>query len=268
METRERLAAVGIMVLVLVVVLALGAKFTLAEGTGQEIDIDEPTGLEDIEAVRSTIPIQGRLTDFNGTPLDGAYTIHAALYADYAGGTALCSDTDSVAVDNGLFNFYLDGADDCSSADIDGKQLYLEFQVGGDSPMTSRQAIYPVPYAWSLRPGAIISDTTPSAIVHIENWGTSGRGLRSYAMSETGTNYGVVGATRSVDGYGGYFYNTANGLGSVGLKGESTFGVLGEGTKVGVLGKAIYIGVSGQSENQYMVSKMIPVFLQQVIQRQ
>ena len=75
--------------------------------------------------------------------------------------------------------------------------------------MTPRQPIYPVPYAMSLKPGAVISGTRSDAIVHIENSNSSGRGLRAYATDTSGTNYGVIGASKSPDGYGGYFYNTA-----------------------------------------------------------
>jgi hypothetical protein len=36
-------------------------------------------------------------------------------------------------------------------------------------------------------------------------------GLRSYAMSQTGVNYGIVGASRSPSGFGRYFYNNGGG---------------------------------------------------------
>jgi hypothetical protein len=135
-------------------------------------------------------------------------------------------------VDNGLFNMDLNG---CSSSDVDGKQLYLGITVGSDPEMTPRQPIYPVPYARSLRPGAIISSTTSSAILHIENWDTSGRGLRAYARATSGENYGVVGASWSPEGYGGYFYNATTGDG---VYGEGWFGVYGVGTNSGVYGRS------------------------------
>jgi hypothetical protein len=94
--------------------------------------------------------------------------------------------------------------------------------------MTPREAIYPVPYAFSLRPGAIISGSTSQAILHIENHHSAGRGLRAYAMSETGTNYGVIGRSRSPNGYGGYFYNDGGGVGLLGKTNVITsYGVIG-----------------------------------------
>jgi hypothetical protein len=119
--------------------------------------------------------------------------------------------------------------------------LYLGIEVGSDGEMTPRQPIYAVPYAWSLRPGATISSTIGSdAIVHIENWSSSGRGLRAYAMSATGTNYGVVGASRSPDGVGGYFYN--NGGGDA-LLAESLSNTGGDGVQAeanSVSGRGLY----------------------------
>ena len=209
--------------------------------------LEEDQPLDEIQAVGAVVPIQGRLTDASGQPLDGGQTVTARLYGASTGGTALCSDTDTVSVDNGLFNMYLDGSNGCTASDIDGKKLYLGITVGSDPEMTPRQGIYPVPYAWSLRPGAIISDTTSNAILHIENWHTSGRGLRAYAMATSGENYGVVGASRSSSGYGGYFYNTAAGDG---VKGEGWFGVYGDGTSAGVRGlSGSGWGVYGLSTN-------------------
>ena len=215
METRKRLAVSGIVVLALLAILALAVGIALA----QEPDSDELSF--EAAAVSGAVPIQGRLTDDSGHPLDGGYSIRARIYDASTGGTTLCDDTDSITVDNGLFTMYLDGSNGCTASDLDGKQLYLGITVGSDPEMTPRQGIYPVPYAWSLRPGAEISGTTSSAIVHIENWNASGRGLRVYAMSETGTNFGIVGASRSPDGYGGYFYNNESG---VGVYGSSTNG--------------------------------------------
>jgi hypothetical protein len=203
---------------------------------------DEDHSVEEIDSVLAILPIQGRLTDASGNPLSGNHNVTASIYDHYTGGTLLCSYTQSVPVDNGLFNMYMH---DCSSSDIDGKQLYLGISVGSDPEMSPRQLILPVPYAWSLRPGAIISGITSGAVVHIENGDPDGRGLRAYATSTTGTNYGVVGASKSEDGYGGYFYNTSTGDG---VYGEGHHGVYGEGYD-GVYGEGSYRGVHGYSQS-------------------
>jgi hypothetical protein len=151
----------------------------------------------------------GRLTEANGNPISGTRTITFTLYDSSVGGLAMCQDVDPVTVNNGLFSARMGF---CTASDINGRQLYLGIQVGSDPEMTPRQAILPVPYAWSLRPGANISGTVAGdAIVHAENSASDGRGLRGYATSASGVNYGVVGRSSSPDGYGGYFSNTAGG---------------------------------------------------------
>ncbi len=203
--------------------LALTFGLTLAQGAVPGV---EPAAPEVVNAVGNYIPVQGRLTDAGGNPINASMPITFRLYAVPSGGTELCHDTNTVAVNNGLFNSEIWG--NCQDQ-MTGQQLYLALQVGSDAEMTPRQAIYAVPYAWSLKPGAIISSAINSdAILHIENWGTSGRGLRSYAMDQASVNYGIVGASRSATGYGGYFYNSGGGVAmwgySTGLDHPAIFG--------------------------------------------
>lgn len=227
-QTRTGAFVAGLMVVAGVCLLLLAGPLQ-AEGQDPEGRSSDGTG-EEAAAVSARIPLQGRLTDAGGRPLDGSYTIRFRLYSAPSGGVVLCEDTNSVSVDQGLFTTDIFG---CSASDLDGKAVYLGVRVGSDPEMTPRQPIYPAPYAMSLRPGAQISATlASSAIVHIENHGSSGRGLRAYAMADTGTNYGVVGAYRSADGYGGYFYNNNTGDGAgAGLRAESTAGhaIVGSG---------------------------------------
>jgi hypothetical protein len=220
---RRQSTLTGLLVLGLLLAMAVGAGvWALTDNQssgGGRMQAHGPNRGAAIAAGSDYIPIQGRLTDASGTPLNGSYSVTFRLYDSLTGGTALCQDSNTVQVENGLFSSYISG----SGCSIDGRSLYLGVEVEGDGEMTPRQYVDNVPYAWSLRPGAIISDTTSNAIVHIENWHTSGRGLRAYAMSETGTNYGVVGASRSGSGYGGYFYNNSASDGT-GLYGKSTAG--------------------------------------------
>jgi hypothetical protein len=221
-QTRTGAFIAGLMLVAAACLLLLVGPLQ-AQGQDPEGGSSGRAGEEAAGAVSAGIPIQGRLTDAGGRPLDGSYVIRFRLYSASSGGVVLCEDTDAVSVEQGLFASNIDG---CSASDLDGKAVYLGVRVGSDPEMTPRQPIHPAPYAMSLRPGARISATlTSNAILHIENYGSSGRGLRAYAMAETGTNYGVVGASRSADGYGGYFYNnnTADGDGA-GLRAESTAG--------------------------------------------
>ncbi len=238
--------ALGLLFLVLIVVPGMAQ-----EPTGEPRPQIEPNDVE-LTALSNYIPIQGQLTDDSGTPLDGDYSFTFRLYKNSTGGTALCEDTDTVTVDNGLFSHYFQG---CSK--IDGRQLYLGIQVGSDPEMSPRQYIDNVPYAWSLRPGAIVSYTLGSnALLHLENSGSSGRALRAYAMATSGTNYGVVGASRSPDGYGGYFYNNWGGVALYGKSGDSSGGDGVKGESYSVTGRGLYarnygdgVAIAGYSDS-------------------
>lgn len=244
---------------ILGVVLALGLLFLalvvvpgLAQGPADEPRSQVEPGEAELNVLSNYIPIQGQLTDDSGTPLDGDYSLTFRLYEDSSGGTAVCEDTRTVSVDNGLFSHYFKG---CS--EIDGKMLYLGIQVGSDPEMTPRQYIDNVPYAWSLRPGAIVSYTLGSnAILHLENSGASGRALRAYAMATSSTNYGVVGASRSPAGYGGYFYNNNGGVGLWGLSSDASGGDGVKGESYSVTGRGLYarnygdgVAIAGYSDS-------------------
>lgn len=137
-------------------VLFVGLLLILAVGItqAQEPVQDEDVRVEEAEAaVGPVIPIQGMLTDSSGNPLNGTYNITANIYDSSIGGTLRCTDMDPIDVVDGLF--YM-GVDFCTSSDINGDSLYVGIKVEGDPEMTPRQAILPVPYAFTVRPGAII----------------------------------------------------------------------------------------------------------------
>ena len=145
------------------------------DGSGPVLDPAEP------DTISNYIPIQGRLTDASGLPLNGSYSITMRMYNESSGGPAVCSDTNAVTVTDGLFTTYMYAV----SCPFDGRRLFLGIEVESDGEMFPRQYIGHVPTAWTLRPGAVMSDTLSStSILHIENWGDAGRGLRSYAMDE------------------------------------------------------------------------------------
>jgi hypothetical protein len=102
-----------------------------------------------------SIPIQGRLTDALGHPLPtGSYDV--AFEVCYSGGACPCADAypppASLYVEDGLFSAVISG---CSPDLFDGQQLELQITVEGEV-LTPRQPIYASPFAWSLKPGAII----------------------------------------------------------------------------------------------------------------
>ncbi len=231
---------------VLVLLLAVSDGFVFAGDSGPSGGEVSPAQVN--EDVQSYFPVQGRLTDASGNPLDGSFSITFRLYDVYTGGTALCSDTNTVKVSNGLFSTEVWG--NCAGS-IKGAQLYLSIEVESNGEMDPRQPIFAVPYAWSLRPGAvIIGSVGPEAILHVENTDPNGRGLRAYELSTTGVNYALVAAAKSPDGFGGYIYNNGGGTG---LRAESNTGAAIQATGSGIIQSSAlsYVWISGSGLKPY-----------------
>lgn len=219
MERKRILPWVFLIAVALVLAGAVG--LTLAQGPGADDgvlpqgDVNVATSLNDV------IPIQGRLLDSNGNPINGTRLITMTLYDAATGGTALCADGDTVAAVNGLFNMYMDS---CTAQDLNGRQVWLGIKVGSDAEMTPRQAIYAVPYAWSLRPGAVISETSTGAILNVFNHG-NGWGLDAYSKGHDAvhgrsdaSNHAGVSGENSGGGIGVYGYSAGSGLSGPAIK--------------------------------------------------
>jgi hypothetical protein len=200
MNTRKWFIAGGVTTLVFLATLALVTGLTRAQEPEPGAEGNGDADVGEAASVLDAIPIQGRLTDNSGNPIDGFHYITFTLYNNIAGGTALCQDDDVVIVDNGLFSGYIDNC----SADIDGKQLYLGIQVEGDEEM-ARRGIYPVPYAFSLRPGAVISDNRDGILTVRSTGSGDGDALFAYAGDEgegvTATSVNGVGVAAFSDNY-------------------------------------------------------------------
>jgi hypothetical protein len=219
---------ITIILLSLVLFLALSVGLSQAQGTqppAGEVAVEDEARV--VAVVSSRIPIQGRLTNASGELLDGDYNIRFRLYNDLD--EVLCEDTHLVTSTDGLFNTYIDG---CTSMDVSGQQLYLGIKVGTDEEMMERQPIYSVPYALSLRPGAIIQDTNS----YVE--------LNRYDSGAIPTSYGLY-ATANIGLWG-------ESTGQTGVKGTSTSGFGVNGTSSSNAGVRGYSdsgpGVFGMSE--------------------
>jgi hypothetical protein len=217
----------------LMVALLLAFSYGISKAQEGNPSIEGSNSPEAVTDTSSYIPIQGRLTDAQGNLLDGEYNLRFSLYDSLTGGPSLCSSTlYNVPVTDGLFSTTMN-LGGCTA--LDGRQLYLGVQVGSDPEMAPRLPIDNVPYAWTLRPGAEISGTIDSdAILDIDNYSPTGRGLRAEAMATTGVNYAVIGGSRSPQGYGGLFYNNGGGVGLAGISySASGPGIVAHGTDYG-----------------------------------
>ena len=199
---RRLMVMVSALAITFLLVLTVG--LSLAQGADQP---QGPTGTTTV--VPGAIPVQGRLTDASGNPLNGTHTLTFRLYDVDTGGIALCTDTNSVTVENGLFNSWIDY---CYNGVLWGQKVWFSVQMQGDLEMTPRQVIYPVPYALGLVPGVVISASHANPF-SVKTTAASGTALEGLASSSTGANYGVYGTSNSPDGYAGYFYNNGSGVG-------------------------------------------------------
>ena len=209
---------------------ALGAFWPQWVGASSDMTASGPTAI-----IADAVTYQGYLTDENGEPLTGNYTMRFQIYNAAMNGTLLWdSNNEVVSVTNGLFTTEF-GID----TDIfNGEALWLSQTINGEL-LTPRQEILPAPLAHSLRPGAIIKGTA-SAIpnnysleVHLNNdtfafnrgaitgqastgnaiYGLANNGRAIYGQTRDGyAVYGFDGGSSSNRGYGGYFYST-NGIG-------------------------------------------------------
>lgn len=110
------------------------------------------------------VTYQGRLTDQSGNPLDGQVRLRFSLYHADTGGTAIYAESDTVQVTDGLFDTVVGPATvtaGLSPKDL-AEPLWMEVQVSNGTyteTLTPRQRLYGAPYAFTLMPGAVISQT-------------------------------------------------------------------------------------------------------------
>lgn len=223
-----------------IIALVIVSLLTLATGLSRAQDTNQVSRVAD--AGSNYIPVQGRLTNSSGNPLNGSYNMVLRLYDVSSGGTALCEDNRSVSVTDGLFSTYMQ-AEGCS---IDGRQLYLGIQVGSDPEMTPRQFVDNVPYAWSLRPGAVIKDERDDFVVRAENAGT-GAALLGQTISADPSGIGVKGTSIAGPGVKG------DSLAGIGVEASSFSGVALKATGTGIVQSTAdsYVWISGNGVRPY-----------------
>jgi hypothetical protein len=177
----------------------------------------EPTGL---------FNYQGQLLH-DGSPVNGTVVITFSLHSAETGGDGWWQETQTVDVENGLFNVMLGAVNPLDDSAVRFQsQTWLEVQpAGAAAPLTPRQPLGVVGYAMNLMPGATLVDENEGGPygftlwVHsqhhpaIYGWSESGVGVTGIS-SYTGTP-GVYGSAYGVQGVGIYGYassDTAQGV--------------------------------------------------------
>jgi hypothetical protein len=208
----------NVLIIGLILSLAGSVGLGLAQGLEPAVGDAEPQGVVSISAtVGSKFSYQGVLKE-NDSPVSGSRDMTFRLYSDETCTTQLGSDIDKpgVQVTNGLFNVELQVV----HSTINGQGLWLQVEV--DDTQIGCQEILPVPYALSLRPGALIQGAESSIKLAYLNEGqvstevgveaiSLGTDINTvyYGLHGVGTDYGVLGSSPNGSGIYGSSTNGA-----------------------------------------------------------
>jgi hypothetical protein len=212
----------------------------------------------------ATLTYAGYLTDSNGNPLDGSYSIVFRLFDSESGGTELDSYSATVSVSDGYFTQDISFDRDY----FDGRGLWLEIEVNGET-LSPRISLSDVPYAVGIRPGLYVEslansylacfnntggskaelaksgtlfDVNPPMLVETWDYGVVGRvytgpwgvlGFYHFSVNQGSRKAGVYGEFQNATGMLGTEVN-GKAVGVYGVTGD--YGVYGNGTEIGVYG--------------------------------
>lgn len=250
---RKQLLLVGALTLAALLVSGIA----LAQDGGPQSPSDPAEALTTgaSASLSTSFTYQGRL-DKDGSPVNDTCDMRFRLYDAASVGTQVgITINAAVPVTDGLFSVNLDFGADAFTGDR--RWLGVEVDCEEDSTYDDlgRQELTAAPYAFSLKPGAVISGTnTSGAILRVEN---SGGGSGDYAVhgKSTGgygvygsseTNIGVYGSSQSDYGVEGKSTD------SYGLYGESktSYGIYaaGAGGDLGLYGGSIHAARMSDSD--------------------
>jgi hypothetical protein len=200
---------------------AAGAQLQLlpaqqGDDNSQRNLVSSPSGAEPNAAPVGLLNYQGKLLR-NGSPYNGSINITFRLYTVATGGSAWWSETQTVQVNEGLFNVMLGAVTPLNNrATYFSDQQWLGVQpAGAASELTPRQPLGAVGYAMNLMPGATLVDTNPAGIYSYSFWVASSNHAALYARSDYST--GIYGGTTAD--------NRSGVIGGAGGSGNDSHGV-------------------------------------------
>jgi hypothetical protein len=197
------------------VALAVLAGTATAQEPGGKSELSPAGGWEP-----NSMAYQGYLED-GGQPANGVYDFRVDIWDQETAGSQLGStavyDTPGETVEDGIFTLYFNPGS--VNEIFTGGERWIQIKVRphGTGAYTTlpRQPIANVPYAWGLRPQAMISSNTVvgSAVLNLENntptefpksnpTALYARSLAGTAVQGEGGSIGVFGHASVVDGIG------------------------------------------------------------------
>lgn len=250
----------------LTVFLIIGIRNTMASvsepGKGNLQQIMAPAAGGGPGTVPNWFTYQGYLED-EGTPINDTCDFQFSLWDSSGTGTpptggiqvGTTETVSSIAVANGLFSYPLNATGAFGDEAFNGQKRYLQIAVrcptggGAYTTLAPRQHLTAAPYALSLRPGAIISDTQNNALLTVINTfdtDTYGSAISARGSSPTapviaayheGTGHALYGSSDS--GYptvGGVNYGSGNALDGRSTSGIGVYGSTSNTDSMGVVG--------------------------------
>lgn len=240
---------IGLSLCVTLTLLALlwAAGTALAQGPDGDIALSAPNG----GSMTWSFTYQGVLDD-NGQAANGLYDFIITIWDSSSMGQQIAGTQTLSAqtVENGVFSFNLFPNIPIQKV-FNGDERWLQIEVRpadtGTYTTLPRQAIAGAPYAWSLRPGAIISGTRSvnnfgDAILNVENKSFDSTSTQSAIWARAASGSAIIGEGGNVGVKGLSLWGTA-------IIGEATHGTGGSfssGDSYGVRAQA-----SGSDNWQY-----------------
>jgi hypothetical protein len=232
------------------IVLIIGLALLLSVGSVAAQDGVQPESPAGVEAVvGATITYQGVLNE-SGSPVTGSRDMTFRFYTNSTCTTAVGSmiSKPGVAVTNGLFSTSLT----VDATLLNGQALWLAVTVGGTQ--LACQSIAPVPYALSLRPGAIISDTNSKGWVNrYESLTNHSEAAALYgSIVDSPSAYVVSNAIWGEGGDAGVYGHSSSGHGVYGKSDDADHaGVLATGLNNGV---DLELGATSTTDDDGVIS--------------
>jgi hypothetical protein len=192
-----------------------------------------------LAAVGSGFTYQGQLKSSNN-PVNGTCDFQFSLYDAVSGGAQVgaTQTIPAVNVANGVFTVVLNSSGEFGLA-FTGDARYLSIAVrcptgsGSYTPLTPRQTLSAAPYAFSLKPEAMISGVVTGTVSNPDG------GVLKVKNNRVGS-WDYAAGLRATQG-----------TGSSGAQFSDNVGVYGSGSYNGVIGTGDQYGVGGVSQTEY-----------------
>ena len=251
---KQKKSVIIVVCISLIALLIMGMGSTMASPpepkTSNLTHPMSPTGGGGPGVVLNWFTYQGYLED-EGIPVNDICDFEFSLWDSSGSGVpptggiqiGITETLFSLPVTDGLFSYPLNWSSSFGDDAFNGQRRYLQIAVrcpvnsGAYTTLAPRQHLTAAPYALSLRPGAIISDTQNDTILTVINTSDSGTfGSAIYARGRSDTAPAI--AARH-EGTGHALYGTSN-------SSYPTIGGLNAGSGTGVYGSSnIGTGVAG-----------------------